>query len=62
MITPNPSAEGLTELNMEVIVSEDDATVYVKLSGFDNLEDADQYADYLTENLPLLLFQTKSVQ
>lgn len=53
--------EDLTKLSMEVIVSEDDTSVYVKLSGFDNVEDADKYADYLAENLPLMLFQTKVV-
>ncbi len=52
----------LTTLDMEVIVSEDDASVYVKLSGFDSVEDADRYADYLTKNLPLMLFQTEVVQ
>ncbi len=62
MITPNTNVENLTELNMEIIVAEDDAAVYVKLSGFDDVEEADRYADYLTENLPLLLFQTKVVQ
>jgi hypothetical protein len=51
--------ESVTKLDMEVILSEDDATVYVKLSGFDDLEDADKYATYLTDNLPLLLFQTE---
>ena len=53
--------ESITKLDMEVILSEDDATVYVKLSGFDDLEDADKYATYLTDNLPLLLFQTEIV-
>jgi hypothetical protein len=51
--------ENATKLAMEVIVSEEDSSVYVKLSGFDDIDDADKYADYLTENLPLMLFQTK---
>lgn len=55
----NPGTEQPTELNMEVIVSEDDATVYVKLTGFDDVESADQYASYLADKLPLLLFETK---
>jgi hypothetical protein len=58
----NQSATGeVTSLDMEVIVSESDSTVYVKLSGFENVEEADTYADYLTENLPLMLFQTKVI-
>lgn len=53
--------ENATKLAMEVIVSEEDTTVYIKLSGFDDIDDADKYADYLTENLPLMLFQTQVV-
>jgi hypothetical protein len=56
-MTPgNPNA---TQLDLEVIVSEDDATVYVKLTGFENVEEADKYAEFLTDNLPLMLFQTE---
>lgn len=47
------------DLNMEIILSEDDKSVYVKLTGFETLEDANLYADYLTNNLPLLLFQSE---
>jgi hypothetical protein len=45
---------------MEIIVSED-TSVYVKLTGFENLADADSYADYLTKNLPLLLFESEVI-
>lgn len=51
--------EALTQLDFEVILSEADKTVYVKLSGFENLADADDYATYLTNNLPLLLFESE---
>lgn len=57
MTIPSGPAE-LTSLDFEVILSEEDKTVYVKLTGFDNLEDADNYATYLTENLPLMLFES----
>ena len=57
MITPgNPNA---TQLKVEVIVSEDNNAVYVKLTGFDTLQEADQYADFLTESLPLMLFESE---
>jgi hypothetical protein len=46
-------------LNMSVILSEDDKTVYVKFTGFENLEEADSYASYLTDALPLLLFESE---
>lgn len=61
MITP-PSQEELTSLDFEVILSEEDKTVYVKLTGFENLEDADSYAEFLTKNLPLMLFESKVIQ
>jgi hypothetical protein len=57
MISPSNIAK--TELDMEVIVSEQDNVIYVKLEGFDNIEDADQYANYLQENLPLMLFESQ---
>ena len=53
------SSPEICELDLEVILSEDDKTVYVKLTGFDNVEDADNYASYLVENLPLMLFESK---
>lgn len=53
------SSSDICELDLEVIVSEDDKTVYVKLTGFDNVEDADKYASYLVENLPLMLFESE---
>jgi len=57
MITPgNPNA---TQLKVEVIVSEDDNAVFVKLTGFDTLQEANQYADFLTESLPLMLFESE---
>lgn len=50
------------ELNFEVVVSEEDATVYVKLSGFDDAEDANAYAEYLANTLPLMLFESEVIQ
>ena len=57
MISPSNIAR--TELDFEIIVSEEDKVVYVKLEGFDNIEDADQYANFLQENLPLMLFESQ---
>ena len=47
------------ELGIEVILSEEDNAVFVKITGFDNLEDADAYGEYLIENLPLMLFNSE---
>jgi len=47
------------ELGIDVILSEEDNAVFVKITGFDNLEDADAYGEYLIENLPLMLFNSE---
>lgn len=54
-VSGNPDA---LHLDLEVIVSEEDNSVYVKFMGFENIEAADDYATYLTETLPLLLFES----
>jgi hypothetical protein len=57
MITPGNTEA--VQLGLEVILSEDDKTVYVKFTGFENIEEADNYASYLTDTLPLLLFESE---
>jgi hypothetical protein len=47
------------ELGIEVILSEEDNAVFVKITGFDNLEDADAYGEFLVEHLPLMLFNSE---
>jgi hypothetical protein len=39
-------------------VAEDSSDVFVKFSGFEDAEDAEEYAQFLAETLPLLLFET----
>ena len=46
------------EVNIEVF-SADTNDVYVRFSGFNSIEDAEKYADYLADTLPLLLSETK---
>ncbi len=46
------------DIDIEVVVADDTNDVYVKFSGFDNDEDAEQYAQFLIDTLPLLLFET----
>jgi hypothetical protein len=56
-MTPgNPNA---IPLDLDVFVTEEDNAVYVKLTGFDTIEEADKYADYLVDTLPLLLFESE---
>jgi hypothetical protein len=57
----NPQTYDLTNLDMQVYVSEKDNTIYVKLTGFDDVDDASDYAEYLSKNLPLLLMETEVV-
>jgi hypothetical protein len=42
--------------------SDDEPAVYVKFTGFDSIEDAEEYAEFLAETLPLLLFETTKIQ
>ena len=51
------------DLDIEVMSSTDDEpVVYVKFTGFDDAEDAEEYAQFLVETLPLLLFETTRMQ
>jgi hypothetical protein len=48
-------------IGIEVFVDPDENIVYVKFENFEELEDAEDYADYLVENLPLLLYQSRTI-
>jgi hypothetical protein len=50
------------DIDIEVVVTEDTNEVYVKFSGFTDSEDAEEYAEFLAETLPLLLFETTRLQ
>jgi hypothetical protein len=63
---PEPEVEELKDneefisrddIEIEVRLT-DDNEVLVKFSGFYDYEDADEYATFLAETLPLLLFET----
>jgi hypothetical protein len=46
------------DIDIEVVVGTDTPDVYVKFSGFEDEEDAEEYAQFLAETLPLLLFES----
>jgi hypothetical protein len=46
------------DIDIEVVVADESNDVYVKFSGFEDDEDAEEYAQFLAETLPLLLFET----
>lgn len=63
---PEPEIEDLKDneefisrddIEIEVRLT-DEGEVLVKFSGFNDFEDADEYATFLAETLPLLLFET----
>lgn len=41
---------------------EEEPVVYVKFTNFESEEDAEEYAEFLAETLPLLLFETTRLQ
>ena len=50
------------DVEIEVVVADDSDDVYVKFSGFEDQEDAEEYAQFLADTLPLLLFETTRFQ
>ncbi len=51
------------DIDIEVMhTSDDEPAVYVKFTGFEDPEDAEEYADFLAQTLPLLLFETTRLQ
>jgi hypothetical protein len=50
------------DIDIEVVIGEDAPDVYVKFSGFEDSEDAEEYAQFLAETLPLLLFESIRLQ
>jgi len=50
------------DIDIEVAVANDEPVVYVKFSGFEDEEDAEEYAEFLAQTLPLLLFETTRIQ
>ena len=49
------------DIDIEVRLTEDN-TVMVQFSGFEDMEDAEEYAEFLADTLPLLLFETTRLQ
>ena len=50
------------DIDIEVVVGTDSPDVYVKFSGFEDEEDAEEYAQFLADTLPLLLFESTRLQ
>lgn len=50
------------DLDVEVYVNENEKVVMVEFSGFETSDEAEEYARFLAETLPLLLFETTKLQ
>lgn len=50
------------DIDIEVVIGPDSPDVYVKFSGFEDEEDAEEYAQFLADTLPLLLFESTRLQ
>jgi SepF-like predicted cell division protein (DUF552 family) len=51
------------DIDIEVMsTADEEPTVYVKFTNFADEEDAEEYAEFLAETLPLLLFETTRLQ
>jgi hypothetical protein len=52
------------DIEIEVMTTDEDdeSCVYVKFSNFESSEDAEEYAEFLANTLPLLLFETTRMQ
>ena len=64
---PEPEIEELKEneefisrddIDIEIVIGEDSDDVFVKFTGFNDREDSEEYAQFLADTLPLLLFET----
>lgn len=57
-MTQKKSIKDYGEIEFEVSVDPDNSDIYVRFTGFSNLEDSEEYADYLLTHLPLMLFES----
>jgi hypothetical protein len=46
------------DIDIEVSIDDQDHSVYVRFAGFEDDEDAEEYAEFLATTLPLLLFES----
>lgn len=50
------------DIDIEVFLDENEKSVIVKFTGFADDDDREEYAEFLAETLPLLLFETTRIQ
>jgi hypothetical protein len=52
------SARNDLDLQIMTAEDEDEPSVYIKISGFEDKEEAEDYAETMLQTLPLLLFES----
>ena len=61
--TSNNDKLSRDDVDIEVMIDEDEPdAVFVKFTGFEDDEEAEEYAEFLANTLPLLLFQSRTIQ
>lgn len=48
-------------IQLDIVASEEENAIYIKMSNFEEFEDVVDYSEYLAEYLPLLLYQSEVV-
>lgn len=46
-------------IDMEIIIVEDDNSIFVHFTGFEDIDQVEDYAEFLNDHLRLMLFQSK---
>jgi hypothetical protein len=61
--TSNNDKLSRDDVDIEVMIDEGEPdAVFVKFTGFEDDEEAEEYAEFLANTLPLLLFQSRTIQ
>lgn len=46
-------------VEFDIIIVEDDNTIFVQFKGFEDIDQVEDYAEFLSDHLPLMLFQSE---
>lgn len=46
-------------VEFDIIIVEDDNTIFVQFKGFEDIDQVEDYAEFLSDHLPLMLFHTE---
>lgn len=49
-------------VEFDIIIVEDDNSIFVQFKGFEDIDQVEDYAEFLADHLPLMLFQSEIKQ